>query len=317
MKGNVMYLVVNTSHKVKMKYAVSDKGIVVLQKSSKGIINSLVRIYNLTATVQLAMDDYSDTLGPHKLSLNAEIKEIYQNVKASTETVQSLAKMLNEVAEAYQEIIDNDLIKPEPIESNSHLTNGGNQTNLGSFPGRNFKEKQEKLPSLKFGSFEIGKYHNGTFVVKGENFDRYMSNYYNSEKNMSNELLGEDSIIETISPSKIEGIFLNSSDVDNNSSFWNHNRSDESYTADSFKRIASYIPEVKRQLDAGKHLSEIRENPYLEKCVSIYFDPSNMPQVIKCGDYYEFYGNGRHRILAARELGYSIPVRIVGIRRYK
>ena len=95
--------------------------------------------------------------------------------------------------------------------------------------------------------------------------------------------------------------------------FWSQHESGG--TRESFVAIASNIPEVEKLLQAGLSLEEIRENPSLERCVNIYFDPSNIPRVIQSHGYYEFDSNGRHRILAAREVGYNIPVKIVGIRR--
>ena len=81
--------------------------------------------------------------------------------------------------------------------------------------------------------------------------------------------------------------------------------------------IASHIPEVQAALDSGKSIEELLEDERLGTCTALYFDPSKMTEVMDCGDYYEFQSNGRHRVLAARELGYDIPVQIVGTRRRK
>lgn len=130
--------------------------------------------------------------------------------------------------------------------------------------------------------------------------------------NTSLELLGESgSYYDTVFAGSIEGIEIGSSE----NSFWSQH--ENGGTADSFKEIASHIPQVKSQLDAGKSLTDIRSDPALEKCVGIYFDPSNIPRVVKGDGYYEFDSNGRHRILAARELGYDIPVKVIAVRTRK
>ena len=297
-----------------MKYAVSDEGVAALQMLSNSITGAIGDIFQFTANVQSAMDEHSDTIGPHRTSLNAAIMDIYQSIRTSVEPANSLSEMLKEVAEAYQEIIDNDRIKSGSAGSDSKESIGDGQSKKGSFSGGVFGGKEETQSTQMFGQFETGKYENGDSVVKGDNFEQYMSDYYDYESS-TYESLGDNSIVETIPPSKIEGIHIGSTEMEDNGRFWSQHKSDG--TADSFTEIASHIPEVKSQIDAGKSLSEIKENSDLAECVDIYFDPSNIPRVVKSNGYYEFDSNGRHRILAARELGYDIPVKIIGIRRRK
>ncbi len=122
----------------------------------------------------------------------------------------------------------------------------------------------------------------------------------------------EEANIVTISPSLVEGIQLSEHDISNPDDFWSQHMSGG--TEETFKDIASQIPNVQKELDSGKTLSEIMENPELSECASIYFNPKNIPEVIKCGDYYEFQSNGRHRILAARDVGHDMPVKVIGER---
>ena len=163
-------------------------------------------------------------------------------------------------------------------------------------------------PENRFGSFETGKYVNNDTIVKGDHFDQYIKEFYDYD-NSTYESLNDNSYFETISPSAIEGIHLGEREAADENIFWSQH--EKGGTMDSFKEIASHIPEVQRQLDSGKSLAEIMDNEELEKCASIYFDPQNIPRVVKGDNYYEFQGNGRHRILAARELGYDIPVHVV------
>ena len=70
-------------------------------------------------------------------------------------------------------------------------------------------------------------------------------------------------------------------------------------------------------MDRGIPLNQLVDDPELGSCASLYFDPRKIPRVEKYDGYYIFESNGRHRILAAREQGYSIPVRVVGYRHRK
>lgn len=166
----------------------------------------------------------------------------------------------------------------------------------------------------KFGNFDIEKLKNGSnSFVRGCNYEQFIRDYYTSDRSTYESLDGKE-IITTISPGAIEGISLGEVEAENPSIFWQQHKSGG--TMASFVEIASHIPEVKNLLDQGFSLEDIKENPRLEACAALYFDKSNMPRVVESNGYYEFEGNGRHRILAAREAGYDIPVKIVGVRRW-
>lgn len=100
-------------------------------------------------------------------------------------------------------------------------------------------------------------------------------------------------------------------DIKNPDIFWGR---DSGKTMESFLEIASHIPEVRHLLDRGASLDSLINDPRLGKCAEIYFDSnsSHFPTVYEADGFYEFSGNGRHRILAARHYGYEIPVRVAG-----
>lgn len=184
----------------------------------------------------------------------------------------------------------------------------------GSWFSKLFSRNQSAPSGPKFGNFDLVPIKNGSdFFVRGISYDQFISDYYNSEQS-TYESLGENEIIATVSPGNIEGIHLGKTEAADSSIFWSQHEAGG--TRESFVEIASHIPEVENLLQAGLSLEEIREKPSLERCVNIYFEPSNIPRVIQSNGYYEFDSNGRHRILAAREAGYNIPVKIVGIRRW-
>lgn len=166
-----------------------------------------------------------------------------------------------------------------------------------------------------FGSFDIAPLRNGSnYFVQGSNYERFIQDYYSSEDS-EYERLGDQAFITTISPDTIEGIHLGKTEAEDDTIFWSQH--EKGGTRRSFVEIAKKIPEVKSRLEAGESLSDIRQDPRLAQCAGIYFEPSNIPRVIKNDGYYEFDSNGRHRILAAREAGQDIPVQVIGIRRRK
>ena len=237
-----------------MKYSVNEEGIQALKSLSNALYSAIEDIASHSSQIRSFSDEYSDTIGPHKSSLDQSAESIIECIRQSADPANDVAERLCEVAEGYQEVIDNDNIYENNTDNSSSVASKGS-----SFLGRIFGGGTKNNSSgNKFGSFDTGKYKNGDSVVKGDNYEQYMSEYYDSE-NSTYESLGDNFVVETIPPSKIEGIHLGSTEMEDNGRFWSQHESGG--TADSFKEIASHIPEVKAQLDSGKTLSEIRNNP--------------------------------------------------------
>lgn len=93
-----------------MKYAVNEAGVSALQNISTALMNSVADLLEKTSQLQTITSDNEDSLGPHKASLNQAIMEIYIGLKESTESISTLAASAKDIAEAYQEIIDNDYL---------------------------------------------------------------------------------------------------------------------------------------------------------------------------------------------------------------
>ena len=110
---------------------------------------------------------------------------------------------------------------------------------------------------------------------------------------------------------------VNASDIDmtyaqgmDSDQFWNHHGN----TKEDYMRIAEGIPDVQQALDSGKSLDEIKQDPDLKDTAHAYFDPENMIKVEQQADgSYSFADDGRHRIAAAQELGYEIPVQVTNL----
>ena len=109
----------------------------------------------------------------------------------------------------------------------------------------------------------------------------------------------------------IEGIgMISDRDIENPEIFWG--RSGGTY--ESFERIALQIPEVQRRLNNGETLSALMDDEELGSCAHLFFNTENPdhPTVYEGNGFYELSGGGRHRVMLAQRLGFSIPVRIRG-----
>lgn len=164
-----------------------------------------------------------------------------------------------------------------------------------------------------FSDYQIARnpYQKDIWDVTGDGYSDYCKYRSNlGDYTTSNSRYG-NGIVKEVDINYIEGITVSSNDVKDPQLFWGR---ESGKTMDTFIEIASYIPEVKEKLLQGYKIDVLREDPVLGKCASIYFDPDSpsAPTLYKGDGFYEFVGNGRHRILAARYLGYSFPMRVVG-----
>lgn len=155
-------------------------------------------------------------------------------------------------------------------------------------------------------------YKKDTWDIVGSGY----SDYCKYRENLGNYTVSSsrygNGIIKEVDINYIEGIpSISTNEINNPQLFWGR---ESGKTMETFIEIASHIPEVKEKLSQGYRIDDLREDPVLGKCVGIYFDPDSpsAPTLYKGDGFYEFAGNGRHRILAARFLGYSFPMRVVG-----
>ena len=298
-----------------MIYAVSEEGVSALRKTSSTLTEAWSGLFNLSVSLQTKANEHPDALGPHRASLLSALSSIYTALKEAGEPIKAISDALNDTAEAYQDIIDND-----------RLTQNHQNEALGGTPGNKAKgglfgavsrvfsgdQASRNGEDCTFDGLPTGKLNNGDSVIKGEHFEQFLDEYYRSEESSVEHMPVDTLVSETVSPTLIENIHLGETEVSSPNVFWGmHNSSKEFFT-----EAASHIPAVQERLQAGATISELKNDPTLGTCAAIYFDPEKMVRVEKVGSYYSFDGDGRHRILAARELGHSIPVRVVRIRTY-
>ena len=138
----------------------------------------------------------------------------------------------------------------------------------------------------------------------GDHFDDYCDW---ETSNSLNYVESNDAGLTFVSAKDIEGVNLGQSEF-NNGSFWNNGNG---FSQEAIFDQASKIPEVREQLNMGKSLSEIAQDPNLAGTVGSYFKGDPVV-VYKYGEFYIHAGNGRHRTLAGQSMDVDIPVKIIG-----
>mgnify|MGYP002543845371 CR=1 FL=1 len=100
--------------------------------------------------------------------------------------------------------------------------------------------------------------------------------------------------------------------------FWNRRASEKQFwenhgaNKDFYLDQARGLPAVQSMLAEGKSPAQIRaEHPNLRNTLDAYYNPNNMIQVNRdANGNMSFLDDGKHRVLAAKELGLKVPVQI-------
>ena len=287
------------------KYAVNNEGVSALRQLSTRVSNCCESLNGLIADLKNACGDKGQVLGPHYASVEEALETIQAEVNKAKEPSISVSQTLLDIADSYEEIIENDKVK----QSNQQKEAG----KTGSFFTRLFGGgKNGSGGARSFGGYEVDEHgfvhgnHHQEFLRDWEGFDPGA---------FETTMFDGDEPIESVDPSSIEGINIRQYDIDNPGAFWSQHLT--AGTKETFVEVASKIPTVKAELDSGRSMSDLLADEELGTCTYVYFDPTNITQVIKHDGFYEFQSNGRHRVLAARELGINIPVKVIGTRRRK
>lgn len=128
------------------------------------------------------------------------------------------------------------------------------------------------------------------------------SNYNSKADSYLNDMSAYKYNVETIPSANIDMSMAMGMD---NPNFWNHHQN----TKEDYINLAERLPDVQEELNSGKSIDEIKANPELHDCVAAYYDPDKMVRVRENENgIYEFEDEGRHRVAAAKELGYDMPI---------
>jgi len=281
-----------------MKLSINKESSDALRTFAADIPSIIESVTISTEKVVQVYQSVSGSVGPHGQDFRDMLTCIKNAQVVAADAIQELPRMLMITADKIDSYVENKKTSSAEIINTKRRFNGFGNRVLETIGVR-------RPPERDFCGFTVDA--NG--IIKGNNYSLYMQT---RKKYFEERLLIEESNYTlTINPALIEGINnISDYDIDNPAQFWCQHESGG--TKESFVKIASQIPMVQSQIDLGVPLHEILNDPNLGKCASIYFNPENMPHVTKGDGFFEFNSNGRHRILAARSVGYDIPVRVTG-----
>ncbi len=181
--------------------------------------------------------------------------------------------------------------------------NGENSENIGDSSREAYEDLSEYMNEHNYGADDYE-----TYSQDPEWQELHEKVYPEYDKNVTSQ--GLDCAKEfTDDNTRISASDIDMSDAMgmDNPNFWNHH----SNTKENYMDLASKLPEVQNRLENGEKLEDIYNDPKIGATANQYYNPDNMVCVEARPDgTYGFIDDGRHRIMAARELGYDIPVRV-------
>ena len=91
-----------------MKYAVNEEGVQALKGVTQKLEESVILISNAASSLGSVAEEHLNALGPHHATIVQVLEDIRKIAEAASEPIENISELLNDVAEAYQEVIDND-----------------------------------------------------------------------------------------------------------------------------------------------------------------------------------------------------------------
>ena len=92
-------------------YAVNDEGVLALKTMSAAVVDALDIIEKAVGNIRAVANDNTDTLGPHKSSLDEALETIASNIEKGAKPAKDVSDILEDVAATYEGIIANDRIR--------------------------------------------------------------------------------------------------------------------------------------------------------------------------------------------------------------
>jgi hypothetical protein len=283
---------------------VSNDGIAALNRLAKRLRDNIQNISIAADTLESELEANRHGLGIHCASIARLIHEMRQSHQEACTPVLDLSDKIAELANDYQEFVDTDRFLPNGAYSIAGVTaTSGDAQSAGSGDSVN-------ATGGYFNGIPVSPVGNGDYFIEGNHYPAFR----NSRDNYDEYSYDTADEVEIVDPCDIEGVHVSSKDLFSPENFWGmHAGSKEKWDA-----YAAHV-EIAREMDeAGISKEEIMADPVIGEAAGVHFqgDMNGLPRVIKNEDgYYEFDADGRHRIIVARERGYKIPVRVVGIKK--
>jgi hypothetical protein len=246
------------------------------------------------------------------------------------------AHVFNHEGEEFQlqEGIDRDDFVKSSVEANPEDTEGNRELYDSSHPNEGFQQKEgldrddfvsdsvEANPEDVEGNQELFDSSHLEQQPYAEEDTNELEEGEFEDETVSEEAELEDPEIEKPEDDKYQYIEANritpGRDV-NDSHFYDARGIDEhtSKSGDAqkadYEELAQNIPEVKERLEAGESLENLEIDEKVGETAKLYFDDKEMIQVNDNGDgTYQMVGDGNHRLKAAQDLDYEVPVKVLG-----
>ena len=89
-------------------YAATPEGVAALRKSASDISEAATEISSKSSSLESEIQSYTNRIGPHEDKILGVIEAIVQAMNGMQQSAETIASALNETAEGYQEVVDND-----------------------------------------------------------------------------------------------------------------------------------------------------------------------------------------------------------------
>ena len=282
------------------KFAISQEGASAMNALANGLLSHANCIIEASQELAQRMSIVNDDIGVYADEINDIVSKNMSTLLERKEDIEALSTMLYEKSE-------------QILELSQLMLNDSSEVDIaGSFP--QVTQCQQLLQSQLDEIETVKSPNNNSYFVPGANYEKYsqLSNTFDSEYTTESFVTNGTDYVTNINPHLIEGINMSEAEAQDMHLFWNRNMTHEIESEEYFTNVASQIPAVRNLLDSGKAPEDIKlsDDQNLADCYNLFF--ANPVNVTDCGGFYEFGGSGRHRTLAARLLGYDIPVRVTG-----
>lgn len=165
-----------------------------------------------------------------------------------------------------------------------------------------------------FSGYTASEAPNGSWFIVGNDanlHEKFLDFWNNSSGKYVEEKCDE---IKFIDSRKVEGISISNHDLENPQHFWGMHDSENSFEA--WTNRSQNLNFIESELAQGKTYEDLLTREELKECLETYFNVNHPKPIsvieIEGEDFYEFSGDGRHRLLTAQKMGVIIPMKVVG-----
>lgn len=262
---------------------------------------------------KIALEQKLDDCRCRVSQLESSLQELTDQTRESEEVLTALDQFGENVEEGMtvlkerKTLIEKCADRLHSLMERLGLTASGRASNDSREHGDEANSERERVTFCENVELVRDRVADGQYFSRGNHADSFLE-YWENLDSFTFQAAAQPEVL-YVKARDIEGVYLNDREVQNPEGFWTRNglpgRSEE-----SFRERASHVEAVKSRLDSGDSLEQLLEDPILGGAAGSYFD--SPIRVTRCGDFYVFQGDGRHRTLAAQSVDGYLPVRVTG-----